>query len=429
MKYRWLAILPVVIAAVVMAVSLSEPKQAVTPKPDVRTGSIVVGPYVQPAGTDLTRSLNVVWWSDELKESRIAWSFEGSSRGGTSLSVQEPYEGWYRHSVRIDRPKGAGDTVQLLMGGKVPTGLKIRFLPERGEAFRFAATGDIGAGTDGQRAVAEQMLKNDVRLVLVPGDIVYGSGTWNEYNRNFHPYYKDLMRSAVFAPVLGNHDPVAKSNMGGPYRRVFTPPANWNPYPNEGRYVIEGVRANNTSGPVLPTEETLRNYSFDVGYVHFLCIDSTADKATLEKLIVPWAKLDLESAKQHGAKWIIAQWHHPPYTRGAYRDNSRQLQEIRDTLVPLAREGGVRVVLNGHDHNYQHMEKDGIHYIVTGAGGAKLYDVKPDYTGYGQPPLLGWNDKVHSFTMFDLSPDGKTLKVAQIAQDGTELDTFTLTAS
>jgi hypothetical protein len=29
----------------------------------------------------------------------------------------------------------------------------------------------------------------------------------------------------------------------------------------------------------------------------------------------------------------------------------------------------------GHDHNYQHYLKNGVHYVTTGGGGAPLYDV------------------------------------------------------
>ena len=29
----------------------------------------------------------------------------------------------------------------------------------------------------------------------------------------------------------------------------------------------------------------------------------------------------------------------------------------------------------GHDHNYQHYMKKGIHYLTAGGGGAPLYDV------------------------------------------------------
>jgi hypothetical protein len=109
-------------------------------------------------------------------------------------------------------------------------------------------------------------------------------------------------------------------------------------------------------------------------------------------------------------------------------DNSNQFQDIRDLFLPVLKAAGVQLILNGHDHGYQHMKKDGVDYIVTGGGGAKLYKIDPDYVGNDQPPLLGWNDKDHSFTLFEQSPDGKTLSVRQIDEYGKEIDAFQMAA-
>jgi hypothetical protein len=41
-----------------------------------------------------------------------------------------------------------------------------------------------------------------------------------------------------------------------------------------------------------------------------------------------------------------------------------------------------RLVITGHDHNYQRYTKNGIQYVITGGGGAPLYPVAdPDDTG------------------------------------------------
>jgi acid phosphatase type 7 len=38
-------------------------------------------------------------------------------------------------------------------------------------------------------------------------------------------------------------------------------------------------------------------------------------------------------------------------------------------------------VFAGHDHNYQHHLKNGVHYIVTGGGGAPLANVENPIPG------------------------------------------------
>jgi hypothetical protein len=44
-------------------------------------------------------------------------------------------------------------------------------------------------------------------------------------------------------------------------------------------------------------------------------------------------------------------------------------------LEPLFEKYKVSAGFFGHDHNYQHYLKDGVHYFITGGGGAPLYDV------------------------------------------------------
>jgi hypothetical protein len=237
------------------------------------------------------------------------------------------------------------------------------------------------------------------------------------------------MATVPFAPALGNHDVGNPAHLGSPYRAIWMPPLNWAAGTTAGApYRVTRRRGNRGEGPVSWSQARGRNYSIDIGKCHIVALDSTADGETMRTLIAPWAKADMADAKRRGQTWIIAYWHHPPYTHGAYRDNSGQWQDIRDVFVPLVREGGAQLVLNGHDHNYQHMVKDGVHYVVTGGGGARLYDVKPDYDGAGQPPLMAFEDKRHSFTLLEQSADGRTLSVRQIAADGSTLDRWSLTS-
>ena len=71
----------------------------------------------------------------------------------------------------------------------------------------------------------------------------------------------------------------------------------------------------------------------------------------------------------------------------------------------------------GHDHNYQHYLKNGIHYVITGGGGAPLYDVN-------QPPE-GITQKVVSIENFvKVSVADKRVHIQAIAIDGQTLDEF-----
>src|SRR4030081_1568688 len=91
-------------------------------------------------------------------------------------------------------------------------------------------------------------------------------------------------------------------------------------------------------------------------------------------------------------------------------------------LVPMFEKYHVTAGFFGHDHNYQHYLKNGIHYVITGGGGAPLYDVN-------KPPA-GITQKVVSIENFvSVSVQGKSAHVRAIAVDGHVLDEFDMTGT
>jgi len=88
-------------------------------------------------------------------------------------------------------------------------------------------------------------------------------------------------------------------------------------------------------------------------------------------------------------------------------------------LVPLLEKYHVTAGLFGHDHNYQHYLKNGIHYIGTGGGGAPLYDV--------DIPAPGITVKVMSTENFvTFNVDGKVARVEANDAEGKTIDQFEL---
>jgi hypothetical protein len=73
----------------------------------------------------------------------------------------------------------------------------------------------------------------------------------------------------------------------------------------------------------------------------------------------------------------------------------------------------------GHDHTYQHYLKNGIHYIITGGGGAPLYDV--------DKPPEGITVKVASIENFvRIRVNGKTAHADALKVDGSPIDSVDL---
>ncbi len=60
-----------------------------------------------------------------------------------------------------------------------------------------------------------------------------------------------------------------------------------------------------------------------------------------------------------------------------------------ERLVPLFHEAGVRVMLAGHEHNFQYSIVDGIHYVISGAGGKLRPDPPTDFETAGTRAWAG----------------------------------------
>jgi hypothetical protein len=83
--------------------------------------------------------------------------------------------------------------------------------------------------------------------------------------------------------------------------------------------------------------------------------------------------------------------------------------------VPLYRRSGVRIVLSGHEHNFQHSRVDGIDYFVTGGAG-KVRTGRPD--GFSSAGTLAWAPSAH-FLLVRI--DGTRAGVTAVGEDGRPL--------
>lgn len=72
-------------------------------------------------------------------------------------------------------------------------------------------------------------------------------------------------------------------------------------------------------------------------------------------------KRDLEANKNK--EWVIAMWHHPPYTMGSHNsDEQSDLYKARQTFIPLLERYGVDMVICGHSHDYERSKLMHGHY-------------------------------------------------------------------
>ena len=236
--------------------------------------------------------------------------------------------------------------------------------------IRFWVIGDSGTGRQAQADVHEAMLnhvqeeKRSLDLWLHVGDMAYGTGRDVEFQSRFFESYDRSLRSSVCWPAMGNHEGyTSKGTTGiGPYYDAYVVPTR-----GEAGGVASGTEA---------------YYAFDYGNIHFICLDSHDLERKPTGAMARWLKADLEKAK---ADWLIAYWHHPPYTKGSHdSDKETDLKEMRQHIMPIIESGGVDVVITGHSHIYERsMLMDGAYATPTVSENVILDDGDGDPQGDG----------------------------------------------
>ena len=277
---------------------------------------------------------------------------------------------------RTATPPGQGKVRFAVFGdsGKIPwwtfsanrTGLDIadwlkNSLPGRGHQWQLA-----------KRIVDER-----VDLVLHLGDLVYPWGRREDFPEAVFLPFEKLMRNAAFYPSVGNHDLLSQG----------------------GKWLIYFFEA-----PQKGSESGGRYYSFVHGPVQFICLDTFSPGFPLVKGKKQWRWLEQVLAGPD-FPWRVVFTHRPLWTASRSRFDSEN-KRLREQLHPLLAAGGVDFVFSGHDHLYQrYPAKDGVNYVVAGAGGKDLYVLHDD------PELAHWNNTEFSFGLVDASAGRIELKV------------------
>jgi hypothetical protein len=119
-------------------------------------------------------------------------------------------------------------------------------------------------------------------------------------------------------------------------------------------------------------------YTHQADDILFIILDTeiNGQKSCITGAQFEWLKSTLDSASANaGIGNIFILMHHPLYPQGFHSGSN--LQNADELHQLFLQHDKIRAVFAGHDHLFNHYEKDGLHYITTGGGGASLYH------GYG----------------------------------------------
>lgn len=305
--------------------------------PQVSAAGITRGPYLQQ-GT--STSVVLRWRTDAPADSRVIYGLNPSA---LTYNIEQPTY-TTEHELQLTGLKPdtkyyyAIDTYDVVMTGGDEAHSFVTAPPAgTNTPTRVWILGDSGSAGPDAEAVRDGYVAYsngqtpDFWIML--GDNAYGDGLDDEYQTAVFDMYPGFLKSSVLWSTIGNHDghSAYSYDMSGPYYDIFTLPT-------------DGSAGGVPSG-------TEAYYSFDYGNIHFICLDSFDSDRGPGSAMLAWLEQDLLETTQD---WIIAFWHHPPYSKGSHdSDEENELIEMREYALPILEDYGVDLVLSGHSHSYE----------------------------------------------------------------------------
>ncbi len=227
----------------------------------------------------------------------------------------------------------------------------------------FLVVGDWGRnGTSHQREVAAQMGyaadRLHSRFVISVGDNFYEDGVQSASDPQWHTSFEDIYSAPSlqipWLVALGNHDyrgvPQAQIDYAKTSPRWRMP----------SRYYT--VNGSDFGAPhmdlfFIDSSPLVHQYRQDV---HATIAANVAGEDVPAQL--QWLDHALGASE---APWKVVVGHHTIYSGGSGHGDTI---EVRDLIVPLLHKHAVQVYINGHDHDLQHIRRDGVDYLCCGAG-------------------------------------------------------------
>jgi hypothetical protein len=331
------------------------------------TPTIIVGPYPQNPGFN---SIFIIW------ETSISTSNNNVHFGLSPVFDNIVYNNYTNdfHEIELKNLTPSSKYYYKVTSDGVESDIHTFYTKyDEDESISFIAYGDTRGVWDNwvnAGIVADAIKKEEPLFVLHSGDLVNNGNIESEWIDFFT--VSNFIHNCTLYPALGNHE-----RNGESYFKYFN----------------------------LPNNEYW--YSFDHGPVHFICLDSNKrNSLRLSQFI--WLIKDLRGTNK---PFTVVFFHHPPYSSG----NHGSTVYLRFIWGFIFEYFNVDIVFNGHDHSYERGKVKNVNYIVTGGGGAPLYNI-------GESWWTIYSEKTYHYCLITANQEELSLEAKK--PDGTIFDSF-----
>ncbi len=330
------------------------------------SAAITWGPWLT---LPLENSITVVWESSESTPSELHYGTTESLGSKVSSDESTTY-----HKLTAPNLERGTTYYYKVVSGDVHSSVKsFQSEPRYEDPVTIGIYGDSRTHPDRHQIVIKAIAQNDATLVVHSGDVVAAGYKLSDWYDQFLTPTLSVIDHIPMIACRGNHDGSIAA-----MEPFFPLPA------------------------TSPAPEKMYYYAFTYGSLAIITVDT---ETNYKKGSPQYNQLEADLRKYAKKYWLCINFHRPAYSSGKGHGGIEN-PKIGEEIVPLLEKYGVDWVFNGHDHFYERSFKDGVHYLLSGGGGAPS-----TYGGvHANPYKANSQDYVLCYSLLKSTPTSWSLK-------------------
>ena len=376
-------------------------------------------PYKQPYSmAPTTNSVKILWQMSEENGPTNAVIYYGTDPANLNQSISSS-SGWnveeegYVHVVTLTdlQPNtryyftvGASDTRRF---DKV---CSTKTAPEQGTAYRIFSISDIhGNARNNWSNMQDFICSLNCDIALMNGDFVSSKGNDRNWNNYYFKPGEPFLGQVPCMSSPGNHE------TGDPRG------LRWSSfYDYFHQFAHEGASEGDT---IDPRGESYFHFVYGNADVVVLNLNFDESSPKFRKGCRQYQWLD-SVLNTSSRPWIIVCHHVGIYTSGYHGQWSEEPKQAAPLLEKYAAAPyNKRIIsLSGDDHSFEHLYKDGVHYLRPGCGRDANYDQQKQIKDY---KYSMYYRRVSCFSTLDMSADASSIALTAYDSVGNPFYTYT----